>query len=222
MGLAGKAPSLLALRPDIAIVQECSRKSVEVIGTFGLSGLWFGTNPNKGLAVFCNSHWKIDAVNDPFGKWVVPVRVRGESDFNLLAIWACLVGTNRKRSYIAEVHRCIVEQTGWFVTAPIVVAGDFNSNSQWDRRRPIGNHTEVVRLFEDHGLVSAYHTHQREAQGTETQPTHYFHHHKNEPFHIDYVFVPKIWQLDLVEIGTFREWGRLSDHVPVVVDVSIR
>jgi hypothetical protein len=47
MALARKAPSLLALHPDIAVVQECSEKSVDNLPSQGLSGLWFGTNPNK-------------------------------------------------------------------------------------------------------------------------------------------------------------------------------
>jgi exodeoxyribonuclease-3 len=69
--------------------------------------------------------------------------------------------------------------------------------------------------------MSAYHTHYGERQGAETHPTHYFRHHQDKPFHIDYVFVPKRWKLRSVEVGSFREWGHLSDHVPMVVDVSI-
>jgi endonuclease/exonuclease/phosphatase family metal-dependent hydrolase len=78
------------------------------------------------------------------------------------------------------------------------------------------------RLFGGHGLVSAYHTHHNEKQGAETRPTHYFHHHESERFHIDYVFVPKDWELGSVEMGSFGEWGHLSDHVPVVVDVGVK
>ena len=41
-----------------------------------------------------------------------------------------------------------------------------------------------------------------------------------KPFHIEYVFVPKLWKLRSVEVGSFREWG-LSCHVPLVVHVNI-
>jgi hypothetical protein len=103
--------------------------------------------------------------------------------------------------------------------------GDFNSNSQWDDNRPERNHTEVVRLFGCHDLISAYHRHygekHGEKQGAETRPTYYFYRHQDKPFHIDYVFVPKGWRLKSVEVGSFQKWGNLSDHVPVVVDVSI-
>lgn len=221
MALARKAPSLLALNPDIAVIQECSKKSVDVLHSHGFSGLWFGANPNKGLAVFCGKEFTLQAGAAVFGKWVVPVRVHGTADFNLLAIWACPVGTNRADNYIGEVHRCLVKHRDWFRNAPVVVAGDFNSNSQWDTERPGRNHTEVVRLFESHGLISVYHAHHGEKQGTETQPTSYFYRHQDKPFHIDYVFIPKVWRLKSVEVGSFSEWGHLSDHVPVVVDASI-
>jgi endonuclease/exonuclease/phosphatase family metal-dependent hydrolase len=42
-----------------------------------------------------------------------------------------------------------------------------------------------------------------------------------KPFHIDYIFVPKLWKLRSVEVGSFESGGRLSDHVPLVVDVNI-
>jgi endonuclease/exonuclease/phosphatase family metal-dependent hydrolase len=161
-------------------------------------------------------------VGNPFGKWVVPVRVDGAlADFNLLAIWACPVGTKRADNYIGEVYRCLVKHREWFSSAPVVAAGDFNSNVQWDANRPGQNHTEVVRLFDGHGLISAYHAHHEEKQGAETHPTYYFYRHQDKPFHIDYVFVPKGWRLISVEVGSFGEWGHLSDHVPVAVDVSI-
>jgi hypothetical protein len=92
MALARKAPDLLALNPDIAVVQECSKRSVDVLYTLGFSGLWFGANPNKGLAVFCSKDFTLQSMDEFFGKWVVPVRVQGAVDFNLLAIWACPVG----------------------------------------------------------------------------------------------------------------------------------
>jgi hypothetical protein len=134
----------MALSPDIVVVQECSKNSVDVLQTHGFSGLWFGVNPNKRLAVFCNKKFSLQAGDELFGKWVVPILVHGAVDFQLLAIWACPVGTKRADNYIRQVFRCLAEHDDWFGKAPIVVAGDFNSNSQWDEHRPRRNHTEVV------------------------------------------------------------------------------
>ncbi len=111
MVLARKAPSLLALKPDITVIQECSKKSVDVLDGHGLSGLWFGANPNKGLAVFSSKAFTVQAVGKPFGEWVVPIWVHGAADFNLLAVCACPVGTKRADNYIGEVHRCLVPRS---------------------------------------------------------------------------------------------------------------
>jgi endonuclease/exonuclease/phosphatase family metal-dependent hydrolase len=108
-----------------------------------------------------------------------------------------------------------------FIGTKAVASGDFNSNVRWDANRSGRNHTEVVRLLENCDLISAYHTHHDEKQGSETRPTYYLYRHQDKAFHIDYVFAPKGWQPRSVEVGSFREWRNLSDHVPVVVDVRI-
>ena len=72
-----------------------------------------------------------------------------------------------------------------------------------------------------HGLISAYHAHNGENQGNETRPTYYLYRYQHKSFHLDYVFVPKDWRLKLVGVGSFGVWGKLGDHVPVVVDVTI-
>ena len=136
MALAQKVPSLLALNPDIAVVQECSKKSVDVLSSHDFSGPWFGANPNKGLAVFCSAGFALQAVGKPFGKWVIPVRVNGAIDFNLLAVWACPVGTKRADNYIGQVYRCLVEKSGWFSKPPVVVAGDFKQQFAMGRQPP--------------------------------------------------------------------------------------
>jgi exodeoxyribonuclease III len=152
MALARKASSLLALKPDIAVVQECSKKSVDDLRSHGLSGLWFGSNVNKGVAVFCSKGWNPEVVDAPFGKWVIPVRVHGSVEFNLLAIWACPVGTKRADSYIGEVHRCLVKHPDWFTTAlPVVVAGDFNSNDS-----PQGSPSTSARWIKISGTICPF------------------------------------------------------------------
>ena len=57
-----------------------------------------------------------------------------------------------------------MKQSDWFSNASVVAAGDFNRNVQWDANRPGRNHTEVVRLFESHGLINAYPAHHDEKQ----------------------------------------------------------
>jgi endonuclease/exonuclease/phosphatase family metal-dependent hydrolase len=44
---------------------------------------------------------------------------------------------------------------------------------------------------------------------------------EDRPFHLDYCFVPRRWQLDRVLVGNYADWASLSDHRPVVVDVTV-
>ena len=222
MALARKAPNLLALNPDIAVIQECSEKSVEVLHGHGLSGLWFGANPNKGLAVFCSAQFKVKAVDKLFGKWVVPVRVHGAVAAFKLASDLGLPGRDKACRQLHRGGSPMPRKTSWLVQQRTRCRGwRLQQQCAMGREPPGRNHTEVVRLFGGHGLISAYHAHHGEKQGTETRPTYYFYRHRDKPFHIDYVFVPTSWRLSSVEVGSFREWGHLSDHVPVVADVSI-
>jgi endonuclease/exonuclease/phosphatase family metal-dependent hydrolase len=41
-------------------------------------------------------------------------------------------------------------------------------------------------------------------------------------YHIDYCFVPESWtkSISAVELGGFDDWVHLSDHVPLIVEVS--
>jgi endonuclease/exonuclease/phosphatase family metal-dependent hydrolase len=105
-----------------------------------------------------------------------------------------------------------------------VVAGDFNSNTIWDYKRPAGqNHSGLVRQLASLGLVSAYHHFFREAHGAESQPTLYLQRNPLKPYHIDYCFIPEAWRIHLsrVEIGSGDIWAAQSDHRPLVIDVDL-
>jgi exonuclease III len=219
MAFARKAQHLFALDPDIAIVPECSRHSVSEVRPYGYSGLWVGSNPHKGLAVFYRNDWAATVTGEPLGKWITPIRMEGAITFNLVGVWACPAG-NHLENYVGQIYRCITEHRESLSCHPLVIAGDFNSNAIWDKERPGRNHTEVVRLLKSYGSLSAYHAHFREHHGDETRPTYYFHHHQDKPFHLDYIFAPKAWRVQAVEVGSFEAWGHLSDHVPVIVDLK--
>lgn len=220
MAFARKAQHLFALDPDIAIVPECAKSVVSSVHPYGYSGLWVGANQHKGLAVFYRHDWSATVTAKPLGKWITLIRMEGAVTFNLMAVWACPAGSHRE-SYVGQIYRCITKHDKRISCLPLVIAGDFNSNAIWDKERPGRNHTEVVRLFKAWGSLSAYHAHFKEVHGAETRPTYYFQHNQNKPYHLDYVFAPKAWRVQSVEVGSFQEWGRLSDHVPVIVDLKL-
>ena len=78
----------------------------------------------------------------------------------------------------------------------------------------------VEKIRDEFGLISAYHSYHDEDYGAERTPTFFEHRHQHEPYHIDYCFVPKSWRIEKVEIGKFDDWSGVSDHCPLIVDIS--
>jgi exodeoxyribonuclease-3 len=220
-GFDKKATDLFGLAPDVAVIQECSKRASTSDSHAGYAYLWVGSNNNKGLAVFCRREWAMQQIHKPEQKWIVPITVGAPTPFTLIAVWACKVGARKRDQYIGQVYQFLRADSVFF-RGPVVVAGDFNSNMMWDEGEGAGGHSDVVRMLEERGLVSAYHASFNENQGAESRPTEYFFRHKDKPYHVDYIFVPKLWlpRLRSVDVGSYAQWSRLSDHCPVVADVS--
>ena len=221
MGFDKKADALLSQNPDVAVVPECSDKSTVSLQQRGYETLWFGSNPLKGVGVFCRKGWSIRALPQPQQKWIVPVEVDAPTPFMLLAVWACRTGIKKADNYIGQVYQALMSHPEWFDRTPVVLAGDLNSNKIWDPERPVGNHSDVVKILAERGLVSGYHEFFGEAQGAESRPTIYFYRRADRPFHIDYIFIPREWapRLKTVDVGEYERWSKLSDHCPVTVDI---
>ncbi|HZV89094.1 MAG TPA: endonuclease/exonuclease/phosphatase family protein [Candidatus Binatus sp.] len=224
MALSRKRQHLYALRPDIAVIPECSKNCLKLCLKDGFEGRWFGDNPRKGLGVLVAKPFHIARAGKPRSKWVVPMEITGgQCDFLLIAVWTMLIQGNLARSYIGQLSEAVLNNPQWFASKPVILCGDFNSNKIWDDKRDVANHSTVVTALEKHRLASAYHHFFSELQGQETRPTYYYWHHKDRPYHIDYVFLPQHWasQITRVEVGTHAVWSKLSDHVPLCVDVSV-
>ena len=242
MGLSRKRQHLYDLRPDIAIIPECSQNCLKLCLTDGFEGRWFGDNPRKGLGVLVAKPLHIARAQKPRSRWVVPLSITNSAsasisgapcDFLLIAVWTMPVKGSTVRSYIGQLYEAIVRNPLWFAGRPAIVCGDFNSNTLWDGDRPnrngalgkqkSGNHSAVVSLLTKRRLVSAYHHFFSEPQGQETRPTYFFWHHENRPYHIDYVFLPRDWAslITGVQLGSHDAWSKLSDHVPLTVDLAL-
>ncbi|RMG78066.1 MAG: hypothetical protein D6707_10440 [Bacteroidetes bacterium] len=102
--------------------------------------------------------------------------------------------------------------------------GDFNSNSIWDNRATVGNHSDIVDLFGKKDINSLYHVQERTEQGEEGHPTFFMNRNVNKPYHIDYCFVSnKIINNGFnINIGKAEDWLDISDHVPLVIDLKIK
>jgi exodeoxyribonuclease III len=217
MAFDKKAKALFDLKPDVAVVPECPKRASASLLNAAYKSCWFGRNPHKGLAVFWRKEWKIRIIRKPEQKWIVPIAVKAPEPFTLIAVWT----TSVKLDYSGQVYQFLKAHPAWF-QGPVVVAGDFNSNTRWDEGQGVGEHSDVVRMLEGYGLASAYHVHFNEKQGAESRPTEYFFRHQDKPYHVDYIFVPKPWlpQLREVRVGEYELWSRLSDHCPVIADIQ--
>jgi len=148
----------------------------------------------------------------------LPVRIRGEADFNLLAVWAKPYGSPRLSDYINSLLLGLLAYGDFIRSAPTVVVGDFNSSPcfgplHWAVTSPL---TNTLRM------ASAYHYYFKEFEGEETQPTYYHRAKKAKPFHIDYCFLPREWasRIERVSVGSKELWYDLSDHMPIIVDIE--
>jgi exodeoxyribonuclease-3 len=221
MAIHNKCEELLALRPDVALLQECASPAIpsaQPIYSASSSHAWTGKLATKGLAVLGFGAWTVAPLRaGPRGDLSLPVRVQGPQSFTMLALWTQGPG------YVSEAHASLDSHAHLLSGGPLVVAGDLNSNSRWDRQPPRDRHSQLVHRLDDIGLFSAYHAHYHEDHGAESRPTLFMHRHRQKPYHVDYVFVPKAWQSLLrgVDVGDSDRWLQWSDHMPVIVDVAL-
>lgn len=234
MALHRKLEALISLGPDIAIVSECANPQRLLARGAPESEVgkpvWVGDNRDKGLAVFGFNGYCPCLVEPYFPtlRYIAPVRISGNHDFDLLAVWAqnASAGLTRKNQ-LGPVRRALTKYRDRFSHGPTVLAGDFNNNVFWDRPGWRMNHAKAVSTMENLGLASAYHAVRAEEQGAETEPTLYWRDRKKDgpTYHIDYVFLPNEWvpRITRFEIGSFEDWcgSGLSDHVPIVVDIDM-
>ena len=227
MAFRKKANFILAHQPDILVVPECEHpgKLLFPVNTpKPTDTLWFGNNQNKGLAIFSYSKSRFTVLDNHNRdlRMIIPIAVTGgQFDFNLFAIWANNP-TDRDGHYIEQVWKAVHHYDSLLTNTKTILIGDFNSNTIWDRKHRVSNHSNVVKLLEDKGIFSTYHLHHKQTQGTEKHPTLYMYRHKDKPYHLDYCFVSAdlAKRLRSVEIGEFDFWSKYSDHMPVIVTIG--
>src|SRR5262245_43736563 len=233
MALHRKFAAVGDLKPDVAIICECAEPKrlmacAEIAGLTGVP-VWIGDNRNKGLAVFTFNGYSA-RLADPFYptlRHVAPVHVSGPTEWNLLAVWAQNAGGGVYRKHqLGPLRRALTKYRLFLTERPSIVAGDFNNNVVWHRRGWRINHACAVASLEELGLVSAYHMLRGKQLGAKSAPTLYWRDRKKDgpTYHIDYVFVSSQWLpwIDGLTVGTFEDWcgAGLSDHVPIILDVT--
>lgn len=177
---------------------------------FANNHIWIG-HGHKGLGIFASDSISLKNNSWPSYGLEYFLSCSVDDQVNLLGIWGC---TN----YIEDIHTYVQIHKDKLKNS--IVGGDFNSNAIWDKGHKRRNHSVVVNDFEYAGLVSAYHTLNREVQGCETQKTFYLYKHKPKSYHIDYFFSP-MNIIKSMTIGNYEKCNQYSDHVPILLEISV-
>lgn len=223
MAFRKKAEYILRHKPDILVVPECEQPEKLA----GLpkrlqpkSSLWFGQNPNKGLGVFAYGEYSLrvlESHNESL-KIILPIEVSGPENFTLFAVWANNPA-DPDGAYVEQTWKALTHYNEAIGAGTTVLAGDFNSNTIWDRPRRVGNHSALVEKLAEKNISSCYHLYHSQQQGKEKHPTQFMYRHKDKPYHLDYCFASGdlTARLKNVQIGRHSYWSKHSDHVPVIV-----
>lgn len=223
-----KVGEILKARPDLLVISECEHIDKLVFAKEKerpKSVVWMGDNTHKGLGVFSYSNFKLEvhAAYNPAFKIVIPILVTdGSIDFTLLAIWA----NNRDDpdgQYVEQIWKAIHYYNDLLESQNVILAGDFNSNTIWDRPRRVGNHSAVVSRLAGKNIHSIYHKHFVQEQGKEKHATFYLHRDQSKPYHLDYCFASDELcnKVKKMEVGTYRKWIKHSDHTPLIVEFEV-
>ena len=219
-----KANLILEYCPDIVVVQECeelSRLQFTLETQMPNDSFWYGDDKNKGIGVFSYSDFQIESLSchNPDFEYVIPLRIyNSNQEFIVLAIWT---KPNAKGNYTKQIWNAIDYYFELISTEHIIILGDFNSSSSFDKPGRESNHTNIVEKLSQNRIHSAYHHHYSLSQGDEQHPTLYHQYNMDSPWHIDFCFLSEslLDKVSNVEIGQYEHWvkPRHSDHCPLIV-----
>jgi len=212
--------------PDILIIPECEHPdNLLNLNLNPTSTFWYGTNRDKGLAVFSFGEYHLnlmDSHNKEI-KIVCPISVTGgDTDFTLLAVWTQRT-KDRDYRHIGQVWKAIHFYEEILSDKKVIIIGDFNSSAIWDKKHRHASHSMAVKKLSELKIHSVYHSHFLQVQGKEIHPTFYLYRHEDKPYHIDYCFVSEYFmeRLKLVEVGEYQTWKIYSDHTPLIVNFTL-
>jgi exonuclease III len=227
MAFRKKAEFILTEQPDILIIPESENQDRLSFGTNARQPtdiFWYGTNPNKGIGVFSYSNFKIKLheIHNPEFKYVLPLSVYNDKiNLTVFAIWA--QKPERHDCYTEQIWNAVHYYDNLLKNENIILIGDFNSSSIWDRPNRVYNHTNLVNHLKNKNILSTYHYFHNQTQGHEIHKTLFMHRKIDKPYHIDYCFASMnlIGKLKSVEVGEYEKWTKHSDHKPLIVTFNI-
>ena len=227
MSFRTKAEFILSEKPDILIVPECEKPEHLNFGLYTqqpTQTIWFGKNQHKGIGIFSYSNYKLELldIHKPDFKYVLPIAVsNGNEQFVLFAVWTQKPETNE--NYVVQIWNAMNYYSDILDSEDVIIAGDFNSNTIFDKPTKIATHSNLVKFLMSKRIVSTYHYFYNHRHGLEEHPTHFWKRKFDKPFHIDYCFASSqiMMKLKNVQIGNYETWTKHSDHKPLIVEFKM-
>lgn len=221
--LRRKYPYLDKLGADIIAVQECEDPHRSPDPAYrawaGQAYVWAGRTKDKGLGLFARADWAKSAFaplqwHTP-AQHLLPTRIAGAP---MCCVWAHRGAAGHP--YIGQLHLALQTPPDWLDDPLCILLGDFNSNAIWDRPRRRWGHSPTMAQLTAKGMRSAYHHCQSAAQGDEPDPSFYLHRSPAKPYHLDYIYAGRGWQLTQCHMGAAKDWLAHSDHMPLTARLS--
>ncbi len=213
------------MKPDVLVIQEC--ENIEKLKPFldkinYNNILWYGKNPNKGMAVLSFNHCSIEIKKEfnPDYEYILPIDLKCFNAYtNLFCIWAMPHEKDKKKNYVGQIWGAMNHYKN-LLNHPSILIGDFNSNSFWDDKIKQGNHSDLVNLLASKGIKSLYHLRKQIQHGNEKDPTFFLVKNKQKPYHLDYCFTSQnmIINQTKIKVGKYADWIKLSDHMPLIIE----
>jgi exodeoxyribonuclease III len=222
-GLARDLPRVISEEVDVAVLCEASMAAPAA--AFDMPQVsWCSTGElgDRGLVV---AGFGIEMCALPErqrqGRWTMAAR--SDAGFGVVGIWTC----PRSGPYGPQAAASIDAYRDFLAEQPCIIAGDFNVSPNGTEDSKSGVLRDIFEDLADLGYHSAYHQFTGCAYGEEADPTYFHRYLRDEPFHIDFVFMHEALLAGLtdVTIGSFDDWvagtpgnAGHSDHVPLIID----
>lgn len=208
------------LRPDIAVVQEVRPECLRY-AALGDRSFWIGDPGQKGLAVISYGNWRLSPTPLSLAeRWFLPLTAtNGTEKVHLVAAWV-----ESSKDCVLPTLRALEQLRDFTNAAPSIIAGDFNQSVTLDKKKGPGRRfADVLRVLHSAGMNSAWHGFHSELHGEETRPTLYWTWNAERKYHIDFIFGSSQLLVDEATLGTCEQYvqGKISDHVPLIVDYRL-
>lgn len=221
MALRNKYELIDSCNPEVLVIQECEdpSRSTSAYREWAGDYLWVGQSKNKGLAIFSKHGHSLQRLSWETHDLMHFLPCRISDEFNLIGVWT---KTEKGVTYLDQLWNFLERHAESLAGMPTILIGDFNSNSIWDKRYGLKNHSALFERFRELGFTSLHHELTGESLGDEKTPTLFMNRNLERSYHVDYALVSTSLRQSIkaFEIGQPKQWVEHSDHMPLFVEVE--